>query len=547
MKDSSEDCEEICVSLEEDDRPIDKEGLIATPQETRPDKAKTHRHRCAFINTHYIGTSHRGINTYTAPPLTVHVHGKAFLFPRSSNKITLEIEAKNMKKLVLSTAAMLLGLGAIGVSHHAAPAFAEGEGDALADLLIEYATEKSNQYTKKSTIFIDQSVEGFDLDFYHAGVGAQQRTTYYTEDALLMGDLNGGFSEIHSGYANSEGGMQHFYPTGDAGLSALTDSSLRTVDYTVSGATLYGTTDGYFYDLNRLAGLVDGSTGWTYAASTYTYTISTLEYDEKGDYLDETLKGFQYFAAPMLLMHKRGDSSHYLSPSSITVNESNGVLSIKLYAASDTGKLYSEGGLLAEARVYKGLVLPGYFVIGAFSNWEFDNDNRMGNGDDGNYAKAEPFAIPSAGDIKIVQLGDDGYLNTWYGPHGKTDSNNYWIGHDGLYNLYLSKGSETDGYIYANFVQPLTFEVYTESSGIYVYLYNADDDSIKNADWPGVLLTDFSKHDNNYVIDAVGYTNVIFHINQMSTTEDNIALTSITTGVSIHANEYGVWTDSIWS
>ncbi len=547
MKDSSEDCEEICDSLEEDDPPIDKEGLIATPQETRPDKAKAHTHRCAFINTHYIGTSHRGINTYTASPPNAHIHGKAFLFPHYSNKITLEIEAKNMKKLVLSTAAMLLGLGAIGVSHQAAPAFAEGEGDALADLLTEYATEKSNQYTKKSTIFVDQSVEGFDLDIYHAGVGAQQRTTYYTENALLMGDLNGGFADIHSGYANSEGGMQHFYPTGDAGLSALTDSSLRTVDYTVSGATLYGTTDGYFYDLNRLAGLVDGSTGWTYADNTYTYAIESLAFDENGDYLDETLKGFQYFAAPMLLMHKRGDSSHYLSPSSITVSESSGVLSIKLYAASDTGKLYSEGGLLSEARVYKGLVLPGYFIIGAFSNWEFDNDNRMGDGDDGNYAKIEGFAIPSAGDIKIVQLGDDGYLNNWYGPYGKTDSNNYWIGHDGLYDFYLSKGTSTDGYIYSTFVQPLTFQVYVSSASdpIYVYLYDANSEA-KNADWPGVLLTSYTKESNNYVIDATGYTNVIFNVNIDGRAEDNVALTSLSTGLTIHSDGYGVYTDKIW-
>ena len=370
-----------------------------------------------------------------------------------------------------------------------------------------------------------------------------------------MGDLNGGFSSINSGYANDgNGNMKHFKAQGDAGLAALTEESLRKVDYTVNGKTMKD----YFFDLHDLSEIVEETSDkWVVSGSTYTYTIEDLSnFDENGDYNDIVLKAFQYFAAPMLLMHKKTDTSHYFSPSSIEIEKTGGYLAIRLYAASDTGKLISSGGLLSCARVYKGLILPGYYIAGDYTNWEVLPGNRLGNGDDGNYAVTEGFKIRESGKIKAIHVLDNGYTE-FHGSDGTASGGDINLAHNGIYNFYVSK---TTNVLYVNFVQPLVFNAYWDPTDtknsygrIFVYLYDDTDSSNikKNANWPGMEITSYDHDGWMYSIDAEGYKNVIFTCYENDGTtvvkeNGSIPLSSINDGgVTVHSGSDWIWV-GIW-
>ena len=352
-----------------------------------------------------------------------------------------------MKKIFVSFGVLALGLGAFGLRGNQPKVADATEYTGVAALLHEFAEGNAGnqKYTKKTSIFVKTEVEGYDAAYFHAGNQQFRRTTYYAPGVLLMGDLEGGFTYINSGYANNGANMDHFDATGEDKFASLEDSSKRHVDYTVTGKNM----SDYFYGLAELADLSLDATKWTEDGGVYTHTITDLSVS--GEYNDPLLKGFQYFAAPMLLTHRASDSKHYFSPSSIKVQKQNGVLSIKIYAASDTGKLWSnqapylDTGLMAEARVYKDIVLPGYFLLGDFSNWEFDNSNRMGDGDNDNYAKSLSFDVSLPGAGKAVHLRDDGYFD-WIGQGG--NNSNVVFDHNGTFNFYARK----DGHLYCDFV-----------------------------------------------------------------------------------------------
>lgn len=58
------------------------------------------------------------------------------------------------------------------------------------------------EYTKKSNIYLNADTEQEVKKYFHGDV-AKDRTTYYKENFLLMGDIDGGFDEINSGYRTS--------------------------------------------------------------------------------------------------------------------------------------------------------------------------------------------------------------------------------------------------------------------------------------------------------------------------------------------------------
>ena len=120
---------------------------------------------------------------------------------------------------------------------------------------------------------------------------------------------------------------------------------------------------------------------------------------------------------------------------------------IKILSPSDSGKIQDgHGDVLAEAWVYHDILMPGYFVTGDFASWKLANANRMDAGNDDNYAILEDFDISTAGGMKIVHLKDDG-TTAWHGANGTSDSNNISV-EAANYNIYVSKKSETDGYVY---------------------------------------------------------------------------------------------------
>ena len=357
-----------------------------------------------------------------------------------------------MKKIFAFSSALILGFCAFAnVSQHVKVAKSTVEED-MAVMINKYinATE---QYTKKTTIFLNN--EAIDSQYFHAGHTVLKRTTYYGLDAggnkaLLMGDLEGGFATINSGYANDGlGNVIHFRTTG--GLNCFEDATLMDVDYTITGQTM----SDYFYDLLDIRNSIVSSE-WTLNGAIYSHVFLDLTVDENGQYNDLLLKKFQYFVAPMLL--QSASESHYLSPSSVKIEDVDGTLSIRLYALSDTGKLYSEGGLLAEARIYKGHIIPGYYLVGDFCEWQLLPQNRLDDTDDGsNYAKKENFSVTKTGGLKAFEMKSDGYP-AWHG-----DGNNNVHAYQGLNNVFAS----LDGNLYVSLVDAADVTYTFESTNEY--------------------------------------------------------------------------------
>ena len=328
-----------------------------------------------------------------------------------------------MKKILVFGAALVLGVSSFGFARIPQRVSADPGYVGAQTIMAKYIGD-GGQYTKKTTIYIKG--ENVDANYFHAGHTVLQRTTYYSNGALLMGDLNGGFETINSGYANNGVNMDHFSST--QGLAGLTDSTKRSVDYTVSNKQM----SDYFFGLSELIADYDNSK-WvkTNDKEEYTYTIDSLAVDANGNYVDSVLKEYQYFAAPMLLQNL--DANHYLSPRTIVIEDVEGTLSIRIYAPSDTGKLYSEGGLLAEARVYKGLHLPGYYLIGDFSNWEINDANKLG-ASDGNIGGVSSKYFSANGNIKVIEIGQNGYPY-WCG--NPEDNGNVAVV-KGVYDIFLN-------------------------------------------------------------------------------------------------------------
>ena len=256
-----------------------------------------------------------------------------------------------MKKFLAFGATLLLGLGAFGVANNVRRASATN-GDTVHDILLSYK-DANGRYTKKSEIFLNTAaVEDIDTHF-HARYVSLERATYYDEtaDALLMGDYDGGFDDIRSGYRKNGANMEHFTYSGYA------DPSLENLfegpsDYKVDNTT----PNTYFVNLTGLADAAYTAHWDTFdnnGYTTYKYSVGALTVTD-GAYNDATLNAFQYFTAPLLLR------DNYISYNSIWVTQAASFLSIRLYASkSDAGKSTVTPGendvLIAESRVYKGL------------------------------------------------------------------------------------------------------------------------------------------------------------------------------------------------
>ena len=350
-----------------------------------------------------------------------------------------------MKKIITFSAALMLSVCAFGVTHNVRAANADPLTDeqvtAMQTMMRKYI--RFTKYTKKTRIYLNSKNTDFHANYFHANHAAQERTTYYYGEgataALLMGDLDGTFTHINSGYANSGANMVHF--SSQDGVVALSSSGARSVDYTVNGKNMAD----YFYDLNDLIDAVD-SEDWGYSVGGYYHDIKNLSLDENGEYNDKVLQAYQYFAAPMLLPD---GATHYLSPKSIVVNEGGGYLHICIYASdSDTTKLTSGSNLMAEAMIYADHVYPDYYFVGSADGdyaWQPVGGRIMTASSGDNLATLSDVTLQS-GEYKVCKLNDDG-TTTWYGVTG-TGSGNINVNVAGKHNIYLSNGSGTVGHIY---------------------------------------------------------------------------------------------------
>ena len=373
-----------------------------------------------------------------------------------------------MKKLFIFVGALLLGVGAIGLKGNkavrvGAETLSNDQVTAMKAMMGKYINDYG-QYTKKSRIYLKTSTPDFET-YFHAGHTAQERTTYYMNGALLMGDLDGTFAHINSGYANNGANMDHF--TSNDGLGGLTVPANRHVDYTVEGKQM----SDYFFDLNDLKNSIVAE-DWGYNAGGYYHDINDLSLDGNGNYNDPLLKKFQYFAAPMLLQ----TAMHYLSFKSIVVNETSGYLHICIYLSdSDSGKVDSGSNLLAEAMVYAGFQKPGYYLVGSYGSsydWQIESGREFGPGSEGNLADLTGASVP-AGQYKVCQLNTDG-KTTWYGLNGTEDNNNLEIHVGGTFSFFLSSNPGTYGHIYMTRTShenvSITFNVNIDTHGDTLFL-----------------------------------------------------------------------------
>ena len=347
-----------------------------------------------------------------------------------------------MKKLFIFVGALLLGVGAFGIRGNKAARVSASLTDEQAlqmKAMMNSYIDAWGQYTKKSQIYLDTSAEDF-ATYFHAGHTVQERTTYYDDGVLLMGNLDGGFNLINSGYANSGENMVHF--TSNDGVNAINLEDRRYVDYTVEGKQM----SDYFFDLHDLVNSIQAG-DWGYNDGTYYHDIGTLTLNENGDYSDPLLKKFQYFAAPMLLQ----TAQHYLSFKSITVNQHDGYLHICIYLSeSDSGKVTSGSNLLAEAMVYAGLMQPGYYLVGNYNGDEYDWQPRSGmlltKPAEGTDRGVLDDAMIRAGKYQVLQLKADG-KTAWFHnvpdindyAYAEMDGNDIHIKYGGTYDIYLNE------------------------------------------------------------------------------------------------------------
>ena len=168
------------------------------------------------------------------------------------------------------------------------------------NLLKEYVG--SGQYTKLTTLSYND-----DASNYHAGANTRQRRTYYDEtaNALLMGNYDGSFETINSGYAKVESDMWHY---SHKNVANITTDNMFDVEEMNHDYTLYATGANEYFDV--LSDLVDVTleatnlSRWDLTDGVYTYTASTpATIYNSSNYMNGLLKAFQYFAAPMLLLN----------------------------------------------------------------------------------------------------------------------------------------------------------------------------------------------------------------------------------------------------
>lgn len=322
-------------------------------------------------------------------------------------------------------------------------------------LLTEY--HNGGIYTKKSNIYLNSSSTAELAKYFHGDV-AKDRTTYYNGEYLLMGDIDGTFNTINSGYRTSGSDVKHFtYQNGNV-----------VDDYTVKDTTLHK----MYVTMNKFktSNYLDSS--WVNGEHTVTGISDTY------------LSDFLAFTAPCLTDYVL--SSNYLIAKGmkLTISESTNkfgsYLALRIYTTNtDSGKVVSNS-LLSEARIYKGNTL---FDEG--SNVEPSPINTT-------IAKLVSAPPTTEKDAIYVVTGTftlgSGTYDATYGNGTLTDDNGNTIE---FYGLSSSKSC-------------LSF-----ADGLYTYTNSKDFSSLGITDGSvikvGMVYTPYYKNYSAYLIEVISY------------------------------------------
>ncbi len=415
---------------------------------------------------------------------------------------------KNLVVTGFALTAMLFVAGAALSIHNAMAVHAEDASDTEVQSAILGYINESKTYTKKTQIFLNEEARVDMVDVFHAKHNVLERTTYYDEttNALLMGDYDGGFDHINSGYRydSEAGNMKHYSYTGDNSSTADYFTAVHD-DYSVKDTS----PNEYFVNLSQIAGEVLGKT-WTkdgngafYHDFTTSESTDPIPMDEHGNYTDTFLKTIQYFAAPMLLQ-----DNHYFTPRYVQIRTCTDWLSIRLYVSpGSNGSLtvYDDyNGLLAEARVFRGLVAQEtsrWVVKGSWAeHWDVPVTMKYYATirETEQYCLTQQFAAWTA--FKVVDIERD----YWYGmdnvdsslkPFLSNDGGNIKLGATRTYSLFWKASEES---LWIN-VEDITFTLNVEAAwygdatqfGIYSFCKGYTDKDVWNptyTEWPGNLV-----------------------------------------------------------
>ena len=270
------------------------------------------------------------------------------------------------------------------------------ESKSLTNIFTEYTN--SGVYTKKTMINTDSSVE-LEMKKYFLGSVQLDRTTYFTDKALLMCDYNGnvGAETINSGYGtvtednletiksqfkNAEvGDMTHFkYVNGAPEYDYIVKKSSNHVNWAErdeQGNPVGEGMEGFYTTARDFAEADYFDSSWTLVGNVYSHEI-----DKRNEKSVKYLKDFLDVAAPCL---QETALTNYLTVEKLVVKEENDKLHLQILLVDNEDadvKLDVDNCVLAEAIIQKGHMKTYYFT----NNYSWKSVHSYLFGDAGNNA-----------------------------------------------------------------------------------------------------------------------------------------------------------------
>ena len=293
--------------------------------------------------------------------------------------------------------------------------------DTTVDDLNKLVTKYYNNgvYTKKTQIDATEAFKNDIATYFHGTSVQLDRTTYYKGNALLMGDFDGGFDEINSGYGTetSTGKMTHFVYN--------TDKNSTKIDYTVSkthknwhNSNLDGM-EGFYFTLHDMTSS-DYFKNWT----ANTYTVENAN--------DPYLADFLNFTAPCLYDTVLGTNFVTAKGITLKIEDKTTYLSLQIILGStNSGSVKNTSRILSEARVYIDNILFNEEISYSLVVNNKDSYDMVAHTTEGE-VKAEGISL-KAGDTFHVE-------NSFGWEYNKVKNSEYSTGfeapHDGNYDFY---------------------------------------------------------------------------------------------------------------
>ena len=222
------------------------------------------------------------------------------------------------------------------------------ENSNLNQLLNEYYN--NGVYTRRTSIMFNDAALTESLEQYFIGNVILERTTYFQNETLLMGNINGtiGNGGINSGYTTIDGDMYHFVL--DENSNTIDESTLRkdAKDTTVTE---------FFTTMKTFVERYTSDDSWHYENNTYKYYPTNISYNTSTKtYYDDALTDFLAFTASCFY-NANELNYNYITLDHVEVEEVNSHLELRLYANKiECSKLSSTDNLLSVAKIYKGIL-----------------------------------------------------------------------------------------------------------------------------------------------------------------------------------------------